>query len=59
MIDFSSSIDWLSMKLTGLSVAICAITGGKVMFVLGMISVGSTIIYNCIRIYKELKNKKP
>lgn len=58
MIDFATTIDWLSIKLTGLSVFIAAISGSAVLQWLSGVAVASTIIYNLIRIYKELKKEK-
>lgn len=57
MIDISTAIDWLSIKLTGVTVVLVAITGGSLLTILGVVSVVSTIVYNAIRIYKEIKNK--
>ena len=57
MIDFSTAIDWLSVKLTGITVVLIAATGGWALTILGMLSVVSTIAYNAIRIYKELKKQ--
>jgi hypothetical protein len=64
-----NAIDWTSMKLTGVSVPFLMINYGKVTFgflsidlskitaVLGFAVLVSTLLYNAIRIYKELKNK--
>lgn len=51
-------IDWLSVKITVGAVVLCAITGSGIMIALSVIGVGTTIIYNGIRIYKELWGKK-
>jgi hypothetical protein len=58
MIDLSTVIDWGSIKSTGVSVVVCSITGGGFMIALGALAAVSTIVYNGIRIYKEIKNKK-
>ena len=52
-----SAVDWLSVKFTLLGVPFLFI-GSTSIQVLGVIAVCSTIVYNCIRIYKELKRKK-
>lgn len=57
-VDFQEVIDWTSIKLCGVTVFLGVITWSKVMGVLSIIAVASTIIYNGIRIYKELKRKK-
>lgn len=57
VLDMATAIDWVSMKLTGISVVFALITGGSLMTVLALIATGSTIVYNIIRIYKEVKNK--
>jgi hypothetical protein len=51
------SIDWLSIKLTGVAIPFLFITGSDVLRLLGYAVMLSTLIYNGIRIYKELKNK--
>jgi energy-converting hydrogenase Eha subunit E len=51
-------IDWTSVKLCGISVFLTVITWNQVMGFLSIIAVVSTIAYNAIRIYKELKKKK-
>lgn len=58
MTDISQIIDWTSMKLTAAAVLLTIITWTQFMGLLSGIAVISTIIYNAIRIYKELKNKK-
>lgn len=56
--DFSTAIDWLSIKLMGISIALAVINWSKFTGILSMIALASTIIYNGIRIYKEFKNKE-
>lgn len=51
------SIDWLSVKLNVLSVTILAITGSELATIFAIIATATTIAYNGIRIYKELKKK--
>jgi H+/gluconate symporter-like permease len=51
----NDSIDWTSVKLCGISTPFLFINATKITTVLGIIAVASTIIYNGIRIYKELK----
>jgi hypothetical protein len=53
-----SAIDWLSVKLNGACIALAFITGEQWLKGLAAIATVSTIIYNGIRIYKELKNTK-
>lgn len=57
MIDLSTVIDWGSFKACVVSMYVCAITGGGIMMVLGALAAVSTLVYNGIRIYKEIKNK--
>lgn len=52
---FLNAVDWLSVKVTILISAPCFIIGNTVIVWLGIISVASNILYNGIRIYKELK----
>jgi len=52
-----SSIDWLSVKFMGISIVLATITPSTILQVMSGIMVLSTIIYNGIRIYKELKKK--
>jgi len=58
MIDYSTAIDWLSIKLNGLCVALAVISGNQFLGILAGIATASTIIYNGIRIYKEVKKNK-
>lgn len=53
-----NAIDWLSIKLTGISLVLAAITWGGFIAFLSGIALCTTIVYNGIRIYKELKAKK-
>jgi hypothetical protein len=48
-------IDWHSVKLTLASTGLALITGNGVLMVLTIISIVTTIVYNAIKIYKELK----
>lgn len=51
------SIDWFSVKLN----AVCLlgfISGSSLIIGMTVAATATTIIYNGIRIYKELKNKK-
>ena len=52
------SVDWLSVKFMGASLFIAAIIPTALLEVLSATLVVSGIIYNFIRIYKELKKKK-
>ncbi len=54
----NSSVDWLSIKLTGASILLAAITWNGFIGILSGVALLSTIVYNGIRIYKEIKNKK-
>lgn len=56
--DIQNTIDWLSIKLTGIGIMLAAITWNKFVGILSVIALGSTIVYNLIRIYKELKRTK-
>lgn len=51
-------IDWTSIKLCGVSVFLAAITWSQFLGIASGVAVFSTILYNGIRIYKELKKKK-
>lgn len=51
-------IDWLSIKLTGISVTLAFISGNQLVLWFSTVSIATTIIYNLIRIIKEIKNKK-
>lgn len=57
-IDLFHTIDWNSFKMNGISVALAVITMQKLLIIATILSVASTFIYNGIKIYKELKNKK-
>lgn len=53
----NSAIDWVSIKLN----AVCLIglfTGSQLIYNLTAIATITTIIYNSIKIYKELKTQK-
>ena len=52
-----SAVDWLSVKFTLLATPFLFIGSASIQL-LGVVAVCSTIVYNCIRIYKELKRKK-
>lgn len=58
MIDFDLVIDWFSIKLQGVTVALAMITGDSLLLVLTGISVITTIVYNVVKTIKEIKNKK-
>lgn len=53
-----SAIDWTSVKLTGASFPFLLLVNPNIGAWLGIVMLCTTIIYNGIRIYKELKNKK-
>lgn len=57
-IDLFHTIDWNSFKMNTVSVVLAAITMQKILIFATILSVASTFIYNGIKIYKELKNKK-
>lgn len=54
----TNSIDWMSVKLCGISTPFLFINATKLTTILGIIVMLSTLAYNGIRIYKELKAKK-
>lgn len=58
MIDLEFTIDWFSVKMNGAAVFICAISGQQILYWLGGLATITTIVYNLIRIYKELKYPK-
>jgi hypothetical protein len=53
-----NAVDWMSIKLCGISTPFLFISGAKVTTYLGVVVMLSTLLYNGIRIYKEIKNKK-
>jgi hypothetical protein len=53
-----SSIDWMSIKLNIPVLPVLFIPPHPVIFWLGVAATFSTLLYNGIRIYKELKTKK-
>jgi hypothetical protein len=50
------AVDWLSVKLTGLCITVLFI-GSGILTALSAVAICTTIIYNSIRIYKEIKQK--
>lgn len=56
--DIVHAIDWTSIKLTGFTATMCAITFTQIGAIAGIIAAATTIIYNGIRIYKELRKTK-
>jgi hypothetical protein len=57
-INWAETLDWTSIKLTGGTVILGIASGNKTMIILSAVALVSTIAYNAIRIYKELKKKK-
>ena len=57
-LDFQHIIDWTSIKLMGVSVLLVAITWSAFTGSLSLIALLTTIVYNGIRIYKELRRAK-
>lgn len=53
----TDAIDWLSIKITAGSLLLAAMTWNQVLAGLSGIALLSTIVYNGIRIYKEVKKK--
>ena len=53
----TNAVDWLSVKITVALSIPAFIIGNGVMIALGALSLLTNIIYNTIRIRKELKNK--
>lgn len=53
-----NAVDWVSLKLNGLVIPFLFINPNPFMLWLGAMATLSTIVYNGIRIYKELKAKK-
>jgi hypothetical protein len=52
------AIDWTSIKLNGFTI-LGIFTGVSFFQVFACIGIASTIVYNTIRIIKELKKQKP
>jgi hypothetical protein len=53
-----SGVDWFSVKITLFVSFPCFIIGNNILVWMGALSVVSNIVYNAIRIYKEVKNNK-
>lgn len=53
-----NAVDWMSVKLCGLSTPFLFISGTKITTVFGVLVMLSTLAYNGIKIVKELKNKQ-
>ena len=51
-------VDWLSLKLNGLTIVLAYISGNQLLQALAGVATASTILYNAVRIYKEFKKKK-
>ena len=51
------SVDWISVKLNLLSITMLAITGSELATIFAIAATATTIVYNGIRIYKEVKKK--
>ena len=63
MIDFSTVIDWISFKLLGAGIGLYLLKIhipklSEIAGYLSVIALLSTIVYNGVKIYKELKKKK-
>ena len=56
--DLSTTIDWVSVKLLGTGIVLLVVSWGIIITVLSGLAFFSTLLYNGIKIYKELKNKK-
>lgn len=52
------AIDKTSLKLCGISATPLFINATNTLKVLSALAIISTVVYNSIRIYKELKNKQ-
>jgi hypothetical protein len=57
-LDLSVAIDWISIKLMAVSIVFLSITWSSFAGSLSLIALATTIVYNGIRIYKELKRSK-
>lgn len=53
-----NAIDWLSVKFTVGSIALAVITWNGFIAGLSVLTLLSTLIYNLIKIYKEVKRNK-
>ena len=54
---FLNAIDWVSVKLNGAAIVLAVVTWSTILAWLAGIATISTIVYNGIRIYKELTKK--
>ena len=54
----TDAIDWLSIKITTGALLLAAMTWNQILAIMSGIALLSTIAYNGIRIYKELKRKQ-
>lgn len=53
-----SAIDWTSVKLCGISTTPLFINVNPIIKWLSALAILSTVVYNSVKIYKELKTKQ-
>lgn len=54
----TNAIDWMSVKLNTPCVLLLFVDVSAAFKFLGVLSIFTTIVYNSIKIYKEIKNKQ-
>jgi hypothetical protein len=57
-IDLFEVVDWFSIKITGVSITLALITWNQFLGILSGVALISTIVYNVIKIIKEVKRKQ-
>jgi large-conductance mechanosensitive channel len=57
-IDLFEAVDWFSIKITGVSITLALITWNQFLGILSGVALISTIVYNVIKIIKEVKRKQ-
>jgi large-conductance mechanosensitive channel len=57
-IDLFENVDWFSIKITGVSITLALITWNQFLGILSGVALISTIVYNVIKIIKEVKRKQ-
>jgi hypothetical protein len=56
--DLAEVIEWFSIKITGFSITLALITWNQFLGILSGVALISTIVYNVIKIIKEVKRKQ-
>lgn len=51
-------VDWMSIKMTGISLVLAGITGGNIAMFFAVLASISTIAYNAYRFFNDRKKNK-